>query len=105
MTTELLSYFAGAAVSLLFSYVPGLSTWYASLSSKQKSLGMLIALFVTALGVLGLACAKLVAYVTCDQPGVIELAKIFIAAIIANQATYFLSSETPAVKAAKDARL
>jgi putative flippase GtrA len=105
MTPEILSSVSGIILSLCFSYIPGLSTWYAKLSTQQKSLGMLALLLLTALGVFGLACANLVAYVTCDQPGAVELVKIFIAALIASQAAYMLSPQTASVRAAKDARL
>lgn len=104
MTPELLSSLAGIVLSLLFSYVPGLSTWYARLDTQYKSLSMVVLLLLTAGGVFGLACAGLLASVTCDQAGGIQMIKIFVAALIANQAAYILSPQTASVKAAKAER-
>ena len=104
MTAEFLASIAGIVISLLFSYIPGLSTWYATLTSQYRSLLMAGVLLLCAAAVFGLSCAKMLDYVTCDQAGVIALVKIFIAALIANQATFVLSPQTAKVKAAKAER-
>jgi hypothetical protein len=101
MSSELLASIAGITLSLLFSYIPGLSTWYATLTGQYKSLLMAGLLLVTAAAIFGLSCANVAAYVTCDQAGAISLVKIFIAALIANQATYAISPQTEGVKAIK----
>ena len=65
MSAELLSTIAGAILSLLFSYVPGLSGWYQKLGENgdgvdggtARRLFMLGLLVLTAAGAYGLACS------------------------------------------------
>lgn len=101
VTPELISSIAGIILSLLFSYVPGLNAKFAALEPIYKRLAMLVLLFLTAAGIFGLSCAKLIDAVTCDQEGIWGLIGLFIMAAIANQTTYMLSPEAPAVRAAK----
>jgi hypothetical protein len=101
MTAVLLSSIVAIVLSLLFSYVPGLNTWYAALTGEWKRVGMAVLLLLTAGAVFGMSCANVLAYVTCDQIGAIGLVKIFVAALIANQATFVLSPVTLAVQTAK----
>lgn len=91
MTAENLAVYAGVLLSLLFSYVPGLKAKYDALSSDAKRLVMLGALLVIAIGVYTLACAGYYPDISCDQPGLVELVKIFVAALIANQAAFLIS--------------
>jgi len=94
MNPELLSSLAGIGLSLLFSYIPGAADWYAARDSIQKRLIMLGLLLVVTAVTFGLACANLAPEsisITCDRPGAIALIQAFIAAAIANQATYMLS--------------
>jgi hypothetical protein len=109
MTTELLSALAGIVLSLLFSYVPGLSTWFAGQSEEKKKLLMLGLLVLTAAGVFGLGCtpyaADLGIPLTCDEAGVVALVKLVIAAAVANQTAYKLTPQTEKVKAAKASAL
>lgn len=86
---------AGILLSLGFSYVPGASNWYQSLSGEVKRLFML-ALCLLVVGVeFGLACGNLAQdfgiQVTCDRAGAVGLVQAFITAVIANQATYLIS--------------
>ena len=108
MTAELLAGLAGGLLSLLMSYVPGVNAWYAGLTSVYKSLLMLSALVIVALGVFGLSCAGWTEgwgiQQTCDQAGVQRLIAAFIAALVANQATYKISPETNQVQAVKSQR-
>jgi len=105
MTSELLAGISGILLSLAFTYIPGLNEKYAGLSRQQKSLIMLGLLVLAALGVFGLSCAKWVEVgITCDEAGALALAKILIAAVIANQAAYQISPEPGRVQAAKVAR-
>jgi hypothetical protein len=99
MTAVLLSSIVAIVLSLLFSYVPGLNTWYAALTGEWKRVGMAVLLLLTAGAVFGLSCAQVLTYVTCDQVGAIGLVKIFVAALIANQATFVISPQTVTVKA------
>lgn len=108
MDANLLSAIAAVVVSFLFSYVPGLNTWFAGLASEWKRLIMLGVLVLVAAGAVGLACAGLAVdfglSVTCDKPGVIGVVQALILALAANQATYSISPETSRVKAAKAGR-
>lgn len=91
MTADLLSSIVGILLSLAASYLPGFSGWYGPLDASRKRLVMLGLLALVGLGVYGLACAGLNNSVTCDQSGLLALVNSFIAALIANQATYLVS--------------
>ncbi|NMC12674.1 MAG: hypothetical protein GYA34_07295 [Chloroflexi bacterium] len=101
MSAEMLAAIAGALLSLLFSYVPGLSDWYASLGAAQndqgtrKRLVMLGLLALVAAGSFGLSCAGWgTGYgleLSCDQQGVMGLLQALLLAAMANQATHRLT--------------
>lgn len=106
VTPEVLSTVAGIILSLLFSYLPGLNTRFAALSSETKRLVMLALLFIVAAGAFGLACAGVLteifgATVTCDRTGLLGLIQAFIFAVIGNQSAYMISPQPLRVKAAK----
>jgi hypothetical protein len=90
MTSENLARFAGIVLSLAFSYVPGLQEKYNALSGIYKRLIMAGALVVVAGAIFGLSCAGVMDGVTCTKEGAVGLVQVFIAAVIANQATYAL---------------
>lgn len=97
MTPEILASSAAILLSLLFSYVPGFKTWYEPLSPDSKRLVMLALLFLTSAACLAISCSRLPLdpafgnMVSCDAPGAVGLLRVFIAAMIANQAAYALS--------------
>ena len=91
MSAEQLAAIAGVILSLLFSYVPGLSDWYGALDPTKKRLVMAVLLLAVAAGVFGASCGKLVAGVTCDKAGALALISAFITALVANQAAYQIS--------------
>ena len=103
MDAETLAGTAGALLSLLFAYVPGLSGWYERLGKGQaeesggvyRRLVMMAALLVTALGSYGLACtgagAEFGLALTCDRSGLVGLLRALVLALAANQATYLLA--------------
>lgn len=99
MTSEFLALFAGAVLSLAFSYVPRLRDWWAAQAPEVKRLLMAGLLFVVAAAVFGLACAGWLAAllpgvtVSCTQAGLLELVKIYILALVANQGAYSLSPQ------------
>jgi len=106
MSAAELSALAGLVISLLFSYIPGLNTWFAGKSTEVKRVVMLVVLLVTSAGLYGISCAGWFGtIVTCDQEGIIRLVRAFVAAIIANQAIYSISPEPNAVREAKAERL
>ncbi len=99
MTSDQLSALAGVALSLAFSYLPGLRDWYAGQEAQSKALVMLAALAVVCLLAFGLSCAGLQQIVPCSQPGAWSLVTAFVAAAVANQATYSLTRRiAPAVE-------
>ena len=88
MNSEQLAAVAGLVLSLAFSYVPGLSDWYGALEATRKRLVMAGLLLVVTVGVFGFSCGGLANIVTCDKAGAWALVNAFIAALVANQATY-----------------
>lgn len=102
ISPEILAAIAGAILSLVFSYIPGLNTKYAALDETQKQLIMAGILLLAALGVYGLGCGGiLVVGLTCDRNGLVQLIWIYLLAIMANQSVYKLTPKTRAVIAAK----
>ena len=105
MSAELLSSIAGGVLSLFFSYVPGANTWFAGLQPTAKRLIMLALLILTAGVVFGLSCTAWGPAwgfeISCDQGGAQKLVTAFFLALVANQATYGISPEAPAVTSVK----
>jgi len=95
MTAETLSAISGVVLSLLFSYIPGLSKWYGEKSEDVKRLIMLGLIVLAGAAAFGLACGGLAGDfgigLTCDKAGGIALLKSIAAAAIANQAAYQLT--------------
>ena len=98
MTPQLLSSLAGITLSLFFSYIPGLSTWYEALTATYKRLVMLFLLAVVSISVFGLACLGWLPYFTggdatvaCTEQGGVELLTAFVLALVANQSTYLIT--------------
>jgi len=90
-----LSMLAGAILSLIFSYVPGLNNKFDELSAEYKRLVMLGLVILTAGAIYGLGCAgvseDLGLAITCDKIGLLGLIKAILAAAVANQGTYGLT--------------
>lgn len=89
---------AGIVLSLAFGYVPGLEAWYGALSTVGKRVVMLVLLFVVAFGYLALACSPFGAQFgipveVCTQAGAVTVVQAFIAALIANQATFLIAAK------------
>ena len=95
MSPQTLSTIAAIALSLAFSYIPGLSGWYERLDGIAKRLLMLIIVVCVAVGAFGLACAgwgaDLGLELSCDQPGAIALLQSLVLALVANQSTYLIT--------------
>jgi hypothetical protein len=80
---------SGMVMSLAFSYVPGLSGWYAAQTAQKKSVVMLVILALCVAGIVAVSCNGWYDVgVVCDKVGLVELAKVFMAVLVANQATY-----------------
>jgi hypothetical protein len=95
MTAEQISAVAGVILSLLFSYMPGLKDWFASLDGTYKRLVMIGLMLVVALAAFGLSCGGLGAQfgvsISCTQEGAIGLLLAFVAALVGNQAMFLVS--------------
>jgi len=91
MTDNIIASLAGAVLALLFGYAPGVRQWYEALEPTRKALVMAGALLIAALLLYGAACyTPWPVGVTCDEAGFWQLAQLFIAALVANQATYLI---------------
>lgn len=108
MSVEILSAVAGIVLSLLFSYVPGLDVWFASLESKWKQSIMGVCILLVGAVTFALSCTTWGASwgieLTCDQPGAQVMISTVVAALVGNQAIYKISPETGRVAAVKAAR-
>jgi hypothetical protein len=95
MNAELLTSICAAILSLAASYIPGFSSWYASLDGTRKRLLMLALLALTSLGCYALACAGMGELFSlelkCGQPGALSLLRLFLAALMSSQATFMIS--------------
>ena len=92
MTAETIAAISGVLLSLAFSYVPGLKTWYENQTAQTKSLIMLAFLVVVSASAFGLACAGWFGVnITCDQAGIEQLVSAFVLALMANQSTYLVT--------------
>jgi len=107
MSADSLSLIAGTALTLIFSYVPGLNTKFAEKPAEIKRLIMLGLLVVVAAAVYGVSC---LGYgegfgitVVCDQQGAVALAQALVIAIIANQSVYAVSPKPAKVQEAREA--
>jgi hypothetical protein len=102
MTSETLSLIAGAALSLAFSYIPGLHERFAALDATRKRLVLLGLLILAAGGVYGLSCLgwgqQWGIVLTCDRDGLATLLEQLLLAIIANQGVYALTPPRPALQ-------
>ena len=105
ITPELLVGFAGILLSLLFSYIPGLRVWYGGLIAEKKQLIMLSLLILVTGGIFALGCFDILQIsLACDKQGVISLAKMLVAGLVANQSTFLLTPQTNDVVVAKQLR-
>ena len=95
MYANTLSLIAGAALSLAFSYIPGLREDFELLDPTEKRLVMLGLLLVTTVAVQIMACLGWGALwgfnLTCDRTGIAGLIEQLVIAIIANQSVYAIS--------------
>ncbi len=82
---------AGAVLALLFGYAPGVRQWYEALEPTQKALVMAGALLLASVLLYLAGCyTPWQVGVTCDETGFWTLTQMFIAALVANQATYLI---------------
>lgn len=102
-TPEFLAMIAGVILSLLFSYVPKLNTWYAAKATEIKQLIMLGLMLVTTVAIFALGCGGILPInnFACDQNTAVYFTYTFILALVANQGIYKITPQTMAVRQAK----
>jgi len=101
LTPEMLGAIAGMVLSVAFSHIPKLNVQFAALSPEWKRLIMVGVLLFASGVIYGLNCGGIISTgVTCDRAGIIQLASIFIFAVITNQSAYGLTPLPAAVKVA-----
>jgi hypothetical protein len=102
ISSELIVSIAGVVLSLLFSYIPGLRTWYAALVSETKQLIMLGLLVLVTGAIYALGCYGILeTNITCDKSGLVSLVFMLITGVVSNQATYMITPQTKDVVDAK----
>lgn len=103
MTIETLSLAAGALLSLLFAYVPGVKGWFDAKESTVKRLIMAGALLLISILVFAAGCAGLQipgAAIECSTQGAWTLVQVFLLALVANQSMYSITMASSSKKAA-----
>lgn len=96
MTAEMMAGFAAILLSLILSYAPKVKTLWAQQSGQAKRLGMAGALLAVAVCAFLLSCwqpERFVDIVVCSETGALDLAWIYVVALVANQGTYTLTSK------------
>jgi hypothetical protein len=97
MTPELLTSILGVILSLLASYLPGFSSWFAALDGTKKRLFMAGGLLIIAGSVVGITCAGFASSIgvslTCDLAGGWIALRAYLAAIAVNQAVFQLTKK------------
>lgn len=95
LTPNFFIYLAGISLSLGFSYIPKLESWFEAQEAKTKALVMLGALFAISVGIVGLSCSDLYPLIECTQAGITAVVETFVGAAIANQTTYTFTKHIP----------
>lgn len=103
-TPDFLAMIAGVILSLSFSYVPKLNTWYAAKATEIKQLIMLGLMLIATIAIFALGCGEIIPIknFVCDQPTAVYFIYTFILALVANQGTYKITPQTLAVRQAKE---
>jgi hypothetical protein len=92
---ELISAGVGVVLSLVFSFIPPVATWYYGIDKKFRGLVMVGFTALTALGIFGLSCTGMFDWVACTKAGAIDLVKAFLIILGTNQLTYMATPESP----------
>jgi hypothetical protein len=99
LTLETLSVLFGILLSVLCSYAPRVKTKWNALDGDAKRVVMLVSLFLITLALFGASCTQfkdsfaILSAVSCTQNGAIDLFKLFVSAVVANQAAFMLSPQ------------
>lgn len=102
VTTDWLVYIASALLSLAFSFIPKLNTWYAAHTDAFKKWVMLGLIFLVLAVVFALSCANVLqSNLTCTVQGALDALVTYIFAIAINQGIFKITPQLAVVKAAK----
>lgn len=105
VSSELIVSIAGIVLSLLFSYIPGLRTWYAALITETKQLIMLGLLILVTAAIYALGCYGILdTGIVCGKEGIIALVQMLVYGLVSNQAAYLISPQANDVLIAKQLR-
>jgi len=89
---NLIAMASGVILSLVFSYIPGLSHWYGDLAPDLKRAIMALALIVVTAGIYGLNCWGVISVdLGCNADGALQAVTALFLALAANQATHQIS--------------
>ena len=92
ISPEWIAGIAGAILSLIFSYIPGIQQLWEKLPGVYKRISMLIMLVIVTCAAYGIACVGwapiLGLEITCDRAGALGLINALLLAIMANQSVY-----------------
>jgi hypothetical protein len=92
MNAENLALIAGIVLSLAFSYIPGLNSWFQTLAKESKQALMGVLLLVVAVGIFAAQCAGLYdSGLVCSKDGAVGLVHVLILALVANQGAYSIT--------------
>lgn len=94
LTSETLAMFAGAVLSLLFGYAPGLSQWYEAQTPVSKRQVMFVAVTLTAVGLFFASCYTPFIYVECSTGGAWGLVEVWVLCLVANQGAFLISTRS-----------
>ena len=90
MSADELSGAAGIALSLICSYAPGIKDKFDALTPTEKRLVMAALLLIVTCAVFVAGCRGWLS-ITCDEAGVLGLARSLVIALIANQGVFLIS--------------
>lgn len=92
LSPELLASLAAFFFSLVFAYVPRVSTWYNALNSEYKASIMGGVIVLVGLASFSLSCGGFVSLdgVACNQTGIVAVVQAILFALVANVGAYTL---------------
>ena len=78
----------GILLSVGFTFVPALATWYYGIDTKLRGLVM-VGFSVAIVGIIfGLSCSGMFGWVACTKAGIVDLFKGLLILLGTNQITY-----------------
>lgn len=92
VTAELVASIAGGLLALGFAYIPKVKDWFDLRTAQEKAGIMALALIVVSVGIFAAGCASLFnVSIACTQQGAVDLVKILVSALVANQSLYLIA--------------